>query len=636
MSQNSPPDRAQVSSGKTQPSWWWFFALLLIWNLIAFWPHNHTQTEIPYSTFLAQARAGNVAKVNVTGDTITGEFKKPYTPPKTSATASPTQAASQTTPQTYSSFRTIVPSTLGEPLQALLQSQNVEVDASSTAAPWYLNFLVSWLPLLLLGGYFIWMLGSAGRKQMGMMSSLGAIKSQARVDSDSGVSFADVAGAGEAKAELQEEVDFLRKPEKYLALGARIPRGILLVGAPGTGKTLLARAIAGEAKVPFFSLNASEFVEMFVGVGASRVRDLFAKAKAAAPAIVFIDELDAVGRRRGAGLGTVNDEREQTLNQLLGELDGFDSRSTVIILAATNRPDVLDPALLRPGRFDRQVVIDLPDADDRLGILQLHARKLKIAQDVDLSFLARGTIGFSGADLANLCNEAALAAARHDRAAVTMADFEEAGDKIRLGATHRRLVDPAERRIVAYHESGHAITAWFTAHADPVQKVTIVPRGQALGLTEQVPDTERRNLSLSYLNARLSVMLSGRAAEEIALGEITTGAENDLIEATKLARRMVTRWGMGDLGLIAFKVDEEQPFLGYELAQGHDYSETTAAAVDRNVRVLLEKAHAEVRALLADHRDLLDRLAAELLKAETVGPEELQRLLGSRVVLGAA
>jgi len=462
------------------------------------------------------------------------------------------------------------------------------------------------------------------------MSGFGRIKPRRYSSDQPKISFSDVAGADEAKTELQEEVDFLRNPQKYRDLGALIPRGVLLVGLPGTGKTLLARAVAGEAGVPFFSINASEFVEMFVGVGASRVRDLFRQAKEAAPAIVFIDELDAVGRRRGAGLGAGSDEREQTLNQLLGELDGFDPRFDVIILAATNRPDVLDPALLRPGRFDRQVVIGLPDRKGREGILRIHARRLRLAGDVDLSLLARMTIGLNGADLANLCNEAALAAARHNRSAVTMADFEEAHDKVRLGVAHPQLIDPKERRVVAYHEAGHAVVAWFTPAADPVQKVTIVPHGQALGVTEQVPGEERHNFNQAYLKARLAVMLGGRTAEEIAIGEITTGAENDLVEATRLARRMVTRWGMGKLGPIAFRADEQQPFLGYELSQRPDYSEATAAEIDGEVRRLLEEAHEEVQRRLTDRRQSLDLLVEALLQEETVALDELNRILGPR------
>jgi cell division protease FtsH len=392
----------------------------------------------------------------------------------------------------------------------------------------------------------------------------------------------------------------------------------------------MARAVAGEADVPFFNLSASEFVEMFVGVGASRVRDLFEQAKASAPAIVFIDEMDAVGRRRGAGLGTVNDEREQTLNQLLVEMDGFDERHEVIILAATNRPDVLDPALLRPGRCDRQVTITLPDRRGREGILRIHTRTLRLYPDVDLALLARTTTGFSGADLANLCNEAALLAARNNREQVTMADFEEAVDKVLLGGVRPLFLDAHERRIIAYHESGHALVAWFTPDADPVHKVTIIPRGQALGVTEQLPGEDHYNYAREYLLARLAVMLGGRTAEELVLGDITTGAEKDLVEATRLARRMVTRWGMGNVGLVAFQADEEQPFLGYELAQGRDYSEYTAARIDQDVQRLLEECHETARRLLTDARDKLDNLAQALLREEVIDREELVQILGPR------
>ena len=517
----------------------------------------------------------------------------------------------------------------------LLVAHHVVVDVSSSSIPWFIELLVTWGPLILLFGFFWWMSNRAARSQSGVFG-FGRMKAQRYSSDQPKVTFNDVAGADEAKSELQEEVDFLRHPKKYHDLGARIPRGVLLVGAPGTGKTLMARAVAGEAGVPFFSLNASEFVEMFVGVGASRVRDLFRQAKEAAPAIVFIDELDAVGRRRGAGIGTVNDEREQTLNQLLGELDGFDERIEVIILAATNRPDVLDPALLRPGRFDRQVVISLPDKIGREGILRIHTAKLRLSGDVDLPTLARSTIGMSGADLANLCNEAALTAARHDHASVTMADFEESQDKVRMGAAHPQLVNPGERRVIAYHECGHALVAWLTPAADPVHKVTIVPHGQALGMTQQVPGEERHNLSLSYLKARLAVMLGGRTAEEIVFGEVTTGAESDLVEATRLARRMVTRWGMSKLGLVAFKTDEQQPFLGYEISQGRDYSEATAARIDEEVSRLLQEIHESVYRCLTESREPLDLLVEALLREETVSFDELQLILGPRPESGPA
>jgi cell division protease FtsH len=628
-----PPAKANGDRKVTVPPWWFLLiAILLIWSVALSWPQAAPQAPIAYSVFLEQVRAGNVASVQITGDAMSGTFKKPYEPPaaSASATAQPLTALPASSPQQYSGFNTVFPTTLGDPrLLAELVNRHVTIQAASATQPWFLTFAITWLPILLIGGYMVWLAGNAGRKQMGMFSGFGNVNARLYTSTQSPVTFADVAGAAEAKAELQEEVDFLRHPAKYHDLGARIPRGVLLVGPPGTGKTLLAKAVAGEAGVPFLSLNASEFVEMFVGVGASRVRDLFTKAKASAPSIVFIDELDAVGRRRGAGIGNVNDEREQTLNQLLGELDGFDTNAEVIVLAATNRPDVLDPALLRPGRFDRQVTIELPDCPDREAILQIHAHKLKLAPDVDLAKIARSTIGLSGADLANLCNEAALAAARATHTAVSMGDFENAHDRLLLGAA-RRPLDDAERRTTAYHESGHALIAWLTADADPVQKVSIVPRGRALGQTEQLPGEERHNLTLSYLMARLAVMLGGRAAEEVALHEITTGAESDLLEATRLARQMVTRWGMGDIGLAVFAGDEEQPFLGYEMTQGHGYSEMTAARIDRNVRELLDTAHVAVRARLLESRALLDKLAAELLQKETIGTSDLNSILGPR------
>jgi cell division protease FtsH len=615
----------------------WLIAtiFLIAWNL-AMWPRAApTEVAIPYSGMLAQVRAGNVAAVRIVGDKITGTFKHPILPPpptpSAGAPAPPTPApASTSPPQRYGNFRTTFPQAVGDQrLMPLLDRSGVVVDAATPTQPVFLQLLLSWGPLLLLFGVVAVMSLRASRNLSGGAFGFGKVRAKEYTSDQPRVTFDDVAGASEAKAELQEEVDFLRHPEKYHRLGARIPRGVLLVGSPGTGKTLVARAVAGEAGVPFLSLNASEFVEMFVGVGASRVRDLFAKAKEMAPAIVFIDELDAVGRRRGAGIGQVNDEREQTLNQLLGELDGFDPRANVIVLAATNRPDVLDPALLRPGRFDRQITVPLPDREGREGILRIHVRPLTLDPEVNIPRLAAVTIGMSGADLANLCNEAALAAAQHERAAVTMVDFEEALDRIRLGAAHPQLMDADERRIVAYHESGHALTAWFTPGADPVLKVTIVPHGQALGMTEQLPAVERHNLSRSYLFARLSVMLGGRTAEEIALGEITTGAENDLVEATKLARQMVTRWGMSDVGLAAFAADEEHPFLGYEMAQGRDFSEETAAQIDRAVQLMLRQAHDDVHLLLSSVKDQLDTVVQALLAHESVDSVELEKILGA-------
>lgn len=629
--------------------WWIVLIALLIWNIMTFWPRTHPrEVDIPYTAFLAQVRMDNVAKVRISGDKIIGSVVKPFLWPQTANTsnpsASPQPKASEPgslqsaksaqndlrPPATYTDFTTTFPQAIGDPnLLPLLEAHRVVVNVEPPPSHWLTDLLVSGLPVLLLILFFFWMGRQAVRSQSNIFS-FGRTKAKRYTSDRTEVTFDDVAGADEAKADLHEVVDFLRHPQKYHELGARIPRGVLLVGPPGTGKTLLARAVAGEASVPFFSISASEFVEMFVGVGASRVRDLFNQAKAAAPAIVFIDELDAVGRRRGAGLGTVNDEREQTLNQLLVEMDGFNERQEVIIMAATNRPDVLDPALLRPGRFDRQVTVGLPDRPGREGILRIHTRRLRLAPDVDLTTLARGTMGFSGADLANLSNEAALLAARHNHAQVIMEDFEEAVDKILLGGEHPRLTDLHERRVVAYHETGHALVAWLTPAADPVHKITIVPHGRALGVTKQLPGEDRYNYSRTDLMARLAVMLGGRTAEEIVIGDITTGAEKDLVEATRLARHMVTRWGMSDLGLIAFNAHEEQPFIGYKLSQERDFSEDTAARIDREIQRLLDERHEAVHRLLMEARKPLDLLAETLLKEETINHEDLVRILGPR------
>ncbi len=637
----SPAPRAPKPRGKPQPQpprlgWWWIIlTTLLVWNLFTFVGlRKSEEAPIPYSTFLAQIAAGNVTRVEIVGDRIRGTFAEPVPWPPPDAEKAPgeeeTRAAPAPEPRSYTKFRTALPEAVGDPrLLPLLAEHGVVVDVKTPTAPWFVEVLASWMPLLLLVGVFWWMGRQAAKQQSGMFG-FGRTKARRYTSDRPEVTFADVAGADEAKADLMEEVDFLRNPKKYHALGARIPRGVLLVGPPGTGKTLLARAVAGEAGVPFFSLSASEFVEMFVGVGASRVRDLFAQAKAAAPAIVFIDELDAVGRRRGAGVGAVNDEREQTLNQLLVEMDGFDDRQEVIVLAATNRPDVLDPALLRPGRFDRRIEVPLPDRHGREGILRIHTRKLRLAADVDLPRLARLTVGFSGADLANLSNEATLLAARRNRADVSMAEFVEAQDKVLLGGVRKLALGDRERRIVAYHEAGHAVVAWLTPAADPVRRVTIVPHGRALGVTQQLPGEDRYNYARSYLLARLAVMLGGRAAEELALEDVTTGAENDLVEATQLARRMVTRWGMGELGLVAFRSDDQHPFLGYDLSMGRDYSEATAAQIDRDVQRLLDDRHAYARRLLAEHRDRLERLVDTLLREESLDEPQLQEILGPR------
>ncbi len=647
--------------------WWLMLISLIGWSFAGMFTHHTTPTvaKIPYSTFVTEIKANNVDQVGIQGSEIIGKLRKPrewnrhtglFTGPDSDsltthvpmpagdqpdsasgdkptipAGTQPNQPSTPASPVQVVNFTTVFPSSVGDPqLLPLLESHGVEIVAVPKAPAWFDSLLGTLLPIALLIGFFWWM----GRRAMKQQQSIfGTGQSQARRfdrEQAPAVTFADVAGADAAKGQLEEIVSILKAPERYRALGARIPRGVLLAGPPGTGKTLLARAVAGEAQVPFFSISGSEFVEMFVGVGASRVRNLFKETKAAAPAILFVDELDAVGRRRGAGIGQVNDEREQTLNQLLVEMDGFDDRTNVIVLAATNRPDVLDPALRRPGRFDREVMVGLPDLAGRRGILGIHTRHLALAGDVDLNALAAITMGMSGAQLANLCNEAALVAAREAHTAIARTDFEAALDRIVLGDVRPLALDPTARRVISYHESGHALVAWLNPQADPVHKVTIVPHGMALGVTEQRPAEERYNLSRDYLRARLHVMLGGRSAEEIAIGEITTGAENDLIQATQLARRMVTSWGMSELGLTAYDSSSEDRFLGYELGQGRPYSEDTARRIDAEVERLLDDSHSAVLNLLESAHDRLDQLAAALLEKETVEYDELVQLLGPR------
>ena len=628
MDAQKPPQKSRIN-----PIWWVVMLALIAWNVYAFWPRTQAEVSIPYSSFVNQVKEDHVKSVSINGSSIKGEFTAPQLlvnlvpeiTPAPGATPVPTETV------TYTTFTTNFPDVVGDTsLMPLLNTHNVEVSVTPPASP-ILSIVLSYgLPILLMVAFLVIIGRQASRGQESIFS-FGRSKARRFVEDKNKVTFKDVAGVDEAKRELQEVVDFLRNPQKYHKLGARIPRGVLLVGPPGTGKTLLGRAVAGEAEVPFYNISASEFVEMFVGVGASRVRTLFEQAKETAPAIVFIDELDAVGRRRGAGIGTVNDEREQTLNQLLVEMDGFEVGHEIIILAATNRPDVLDPALLRPGRFDRQVNVPLPDRRGREGILQIHARPLHLASDVDLNLLARTTIGLSGADLANLCNEAALVAASKNHEQVFKADFADAIDRIILGEARPLLMNEKDRLVVAYHESGHALVAWLTPNTDPVYKITIIPHGRALGVTEQMPEEDRYNYSKEELLARVRVMLGGRSAEEIACGDITTGAESDLVEATRLVRRMVTRWGMGSMGLQAFDADEQQPFLGYELTQGRDYSEQTAAMIDRDIQNILNQCHEEVKDLLDREHNKLDALVEALCGEETIEHDQLEKILGPRV-----
>lgn len=626
---NQPPQKPNEErpGGEGRPpqfqipryAWLILLIILLGWSLlrlpdIANSINPSQPITIPYSTFFEQVTAGNVQDVILQDQSVVGTFREAYTFPEEGDPL----LQDGVTPRTSLNFETTLLPIADPALPEALRANDVTVIPQLVTPNPILSILLNFGPLLLIVGLLIWQTRRAQRS-MGGVFGFGRTQAREYNAEKPKITFNDVAGQNAAKSELVEIVDFLKEPEKYIALGARIPRGVLLVGPPGTGKTLLARAVAGEANVAFFSIAASEFVEMFVGVGASRVRDLFGKAKAAAPAIVFIDEIDAVGRQRGAGLGGGNDEREQTLNQMLAEMDGFDQTESVIVMAATNRPDVLDPALLRPGRFDRQVTVALPDRKGREDILKVHVRGKPLSDDVSTESLSKATIGFSGADIANLANEAALTAARHNRKKILNADFLEAFDRIVLGTQAPPLSNEQERRVVAYHEAGHALVSSLIPGADPVFKVTIQPRGQALGVTAILPDDDRRNYSRAYLLAQMHVLLGGRAAEEVAIGEITTGASDDLKRVTGMARRMVSQFGMSEaIGPLNFGEDERQPFLGYSLSQGRSYSEETASQIDAEVRRLVEQVHVETRQLLQENRDKLEALANELLTHEIV------------------
>ena len=523
-------------------------------------------------------------------------------------------------------FHTLIPANYPEIYKTLEDSGVPTIIKEPNASNW-VSLLINAVPFILLLGFWIFMMR---QMQSGGNKALSFGKSRARLHSSQQkkVTFKDVAGVEEAKEELQEIIEFLREPQRFQKLGGRIPKGVLLIGPPGTGKTLLARAIAGEANVPFFSISGSDFVEMFVGVGASRVRDLFEQGKKNAPCIVFIDEIDAVGRHRGAGLGGGHDEREQTLNQLLVEMDGFESNEGVILVAATNRPDVLDPALLRPGRFDRRVVVGRPDVKGREAILRVHTKKVPIADDVDLMVIARGTPGFAGADLANLVNEAALIGARQNRKVVTMADFEIAKDKVLMGVERKSLIiSEEEKRNTAYHEAGHALLAAVMPKADPVHKVTIIPRGMALGVTMQLPLDDKHSYSKEYLTTEVTIMMGGRIAEERYLHQLTTGAGNDIERATEIARKMVCEWGMSELGPLSFGKKEEQIFLGREIAQHRDYSEDTAIKIDAEVQKIIRGAYEEARLLIEERSEALVRIAEALLEREVLDGEEVHQLI---------
>jgi cell division protease FtsH len=580
----------------------WVVILLMILLLVTMLRQSQVApTDVPFSKFLAQVEAGEVAAVTIEQGRIEGRLG---------------------TGEAFTSFAPAVTDKLLETLAA----KNVEVTARPPReSPMWQQILIMWFPFLLLVGlwvFFMRQVQSGGGKAM----SFGKSRARLLNESHNRVTFADVAGVDESKAELEEIIAFLRDPKKFTKLGGRIPKGVLLVGPPGTGKTLLAKAVAGEAGVPFFSISGSDFVEMFVGVGASRVRDLFLQGKKNAPCIIFIDEIDAVGRHRGAGLGGGHDEREQTLNQLLVEMDGFESNEGVILVAATNRPDVLDPALLRPGRFDRRVVVPRPDFRGRYEILKVHTRRVPMSEDVDLEILGRGTPGFVGADLQNLVNEAALLAARRDAQRVAQIDFERAKDKVLLGAERRSLVMTDEdKRITAYHEAGHALVAMLTPGSDPVHKVTIIPRGMALGVTQTLPPEDRYNLTRDQILAMIKHAMGGRAAEELVFQHLSTGASNDLQQATRLARQMVCKYGMSDkLGPVSYGDDDHDVFLGRDFVSRKDYSEKKSEEIDDEVSITLNSLYTNARQLLDENRSTLDRIAEALLERETLDTADLK------------
>jgi len=573
---------------------------------------EETRAEITYTRFMRQLNNGNVFEVTVIDRRIEGELRAPIMEQELEVTR----------------FEVTLPSDVTDGLLEAFESNDVIIQAESPEAGWG-TLLIGALPWLLFIAFWIWIFRTM---QGGGNRAFQFGRSKAKLISPDTlkVTFADVAGADEAKEELQEIIEFLKDPAKFSRLGGRLPKGVLLVGPPGTGKTLLARAVAGEADRPFFQMSGSDFVEMFVGVGASRVRDLFEQGKAHAPCIIFVDEIDAVGRHRGAGLGGGHDEREQTLNALLVEMDGFESNEGVILLAATNRPDVLDPALLRPGRFDRQIVVDMPDLKGREGILRVHAKKLPLAEDVELQLTARGTPGMSGADLENICNEAALLAARRDGDKVSMDDFDEAKDKVMLGAERRSLVlNEGERKLTAYHEAGHTVVGLRIPGLDPVHKVTIVPRGRALGITASLPEEDRHSYRKEWMEGQLAMLFGGRVAEEMTFGpeSVTTGAGNDIERATGMARRMVTSFGMSDgIGLMAVGEPEHEIFLGRDISQRRTVSEHTSRIVDEEVKRILDKAHARAREVLEENQDLMEVFAQALLERETLDREAIQIL----------
>jgi len=619
-------NKQDITDKFSSPQWRLGIVFLLILVFLYFWGQLLTITgeisyKISYSMFIDQLDLHNIKSVSIKELQVTGEFFEEVN----------IFLPSGKEPTPVKKFQTLLPSFQGEALLSKLEEKDVLINVEpSEKVSVFWQFLLGLLPWVLF--IWIWML-IIKRSQMiqggpGGLFTFGSSRAKLHDAEKPGITFKDVAGMENTKRELMEIIEFLRDPGKYSKLGAKVPKGVLLVGPPGTGKTLLARATAGEAKVPFYSISASEFIEMFVGVGASRVRDMFQKAKAAHPSIIFIDEIDAVGRTRGAGFGGGHDEREQTLNQLLSEMDGFDPHEEVIVMAATNRPDVLDPALLRPGRFDRHIVIDRPGWKERKQILEVHVRDKILADDVDLETIAKGTPGMTGADLENLANEAALFAIRKNKDKIDMNDFEEARDKILMGSVREETISDVEKRITAYHEAGHALVAWELPNTDPIHKVSIIPRGMAMGVTQLLPEEDRHYYLKTYLMNKLSVALAGRVAEKTVFDELSSGAQNDLKEATSLAEKMVAQWGMSDkVGPINLGRGEEHPFLGRELAQPKRYSEHMAWLMDQEIRKMIIDAESKAEEILTGNKDVLDSLAEALLKEEILDKNDVERII---------
>ena len=632
---SSPPEKPipKPSSGSKRPrsgtpTMWLLLVLALVVTFLYFGGRGESRSKITPGLFRHELLVSdNIAKIDVQGVAVRGEFKDPPMDPKSESSqdGEPTRLKKQ--------FITHMPRdglTDPELVKAMWEKLGIKFDVTPETDNTGLVLMV-YLGVTVALFAAVWFMFRRARDQLGggLLAGFGKSPAKRYEAGDQRITFDDVAGLEGVKRELQEVVEFLKNPEKFQRLGGRVPKGLLLMGPPGTGKTLLGRAIAGEAEVPFFSINGSEFIQMFVGVGASRVRDMFSTAKESAPSILFVDEIDAVGRHRGAGLGGGHDEREQTLNQILSEMDGFSQNESVIVVAATNRPDVLDPALLRPGRFDRHITVDRPSHKGRIAIFKVHTREVPLSDDVDLARLAAGSVGLTGADIRNLVNEAALWASRHDKQFVDMADFEHARDRVLMGAKRDEVLSGKEKSMTAYHESGHALLAWLKSESDRVHKVSIIPRGRALGATQLLPEEDRVNISESELHTRLLFLLGGRAAEKLAFKEFSAGAEDDLKKATQIARRMVTQWGMSErLGPVAFRDGEEHPFLGKEMAEPRQFSEHSAQVIDEEMTRFLNEAAERANKILLEHRNELDTLAAALEREETLGESDIEKLIG--------